>query len=78
MALFLAPRLVGAGVPIVESLGLDWKSPIKLASLEIHKLDPDVFIAADVVDPGKLRHSSQDIKQVESRVHWHRRRSRQG
>jgi diaminohydroxyphosphoribosylaminopyrimidine deaminase/5-amino-6-(5-phosphoribosylamino)uracil reductase len=78
VALFLAPRLVGSGVPIVEGPGLDWKRPIKLGSLNTQTLGLDVLITADVIDPGKLRHGPQGIKQVESRVHWHRRRSRQG
>jgi diaminohydroxyphosphoribosylaminopyrimidine deaminase / 5-amino-6-(5-phosphoribosylamino)uracil reductase len=58
VAIFLAPRLVGCGVPIVESRGLDWRNPAKLGPLEIEKLGPDVLITADVVDPGKARHSS--------------------
>ena len=57
VAVFLAPRLVGSGVPIVESAGLDWTCPAKLGPFEIHKLGPDVLLTADVVDPGKPRHS---------------------
>ncbi len=58
VALFLAPRLAGSGVPIVEGRGLDWNHPTKLGQLEIQTLGPDILITADVVDPGKLRQSS--------------------
>jgi diaminohydroxyphosphoribosylaminopyrimidine deaminase/5-amino-6-(5-phosphoribosylamino)uracil reductase len=78
VALFLAPRLVGSGVPIVEGAGLDWKRPIKLGSLQTQILGPDILITADVAHPGGLRHGPIDIKQAEPRVHRHRRRSRQG
>jgi len=78
VALFLAPRLVGSGVPIVEGEGLDWKRPIKLDSLQTQMLGPDILITADVVDPGRLRHGPLEIKQAASRVHRYRRRSRQG
>lgn len=57
VALFLAPRLVGRGVPIVESLGLDWRNPAKLGSFDIESLGPDILITADVVDPGQARPS---------------------
>lgn len=57
VALFLAPRLVGRGVPIVESRGLDWEAPAKLGPLEVEKLGADVLIRADVIDPGKIRRS---------------------
>ncbi len=58
VAVFLAPRLVGCGVPIVESLGLDWENPARLGPLEIEKLGSDVLFTADVIEPGKARHSS--------------------
>lgn len=61
VALFLAPRLVGHGVPIVEGAGLDWKYPARLGPLKVEALGPDVLITADVTDPGKARHSSQII-----------------
>lgn len=59
VAIFLAPRLVGHGVPVVEGAGLDWKHPAKLGPLTVEALDPDVLITADVIDPGKTRQSSQ-------------------
>lgn len=58
VALFLAPRLVGHGVPIVESAGLDWSYPAKLGPIAIEPLGPDVLLTADVIDPGKPRHAS--------------------
>jgi diaminohydroxyphosphoribosylaminopyrimidine deaminase/5-amino-6-(5-phosphoribosylamino)uracil reductase len=58
LALFLAPRLVGRGVPIVESAGLDWNYPAKLGPLTVEVLGRDLLITADVMDPGKPRPSS--------------------
>jgi diaminohydroxyphosphoribosylaminopyrimidine deaminase/5-amino-6-(5-phosphoribosylamino)uracil reductase len=58
VALFLAPRLVGHGVPIVESAGLDWNYPAKLGPLGVEALGRDVLITGDVIDPGKTRRSS--------------------
>jgi diaminohydroxyphosphoribosylaminopyrimidine deaminase / 5-amino-6-(5-phosphoribosylamino)uracil reductase len=78
VAVFLAPRLVGHGVPVVEGPGLEWKSPTRLGSPEIQHLGPDVLITADVIDHGRRRQRPQTTKQANSRVHWHRRRSRQG
>lgn len=60
VALFLAPRLVGHGVPVVEGAGLDWRYPAKLGPFKVEALGPDVLITADVIDPGKHRHSSQE------------------
>jgi len=62
VALFLAPRLVGRGVPVVESAGLDWKHPAKLGPFQVEALGPDVLITADVIDPGKARHASSKIR----------------
>jgi diaminohydroxyphosphoribosylaminopyrimidine deaminase/5-amino-6-(5-phosphoribosylamino)uracil reductase len=59
VAVFLAPRLVGHGVPVVEGAGLDWSYPAKLGPLKVEALGPDVLIRADVIDAGKARHSSQ-------------------
>jgi diaminohydroxyphosphoribosylaminopyrimidine deaminase/5-amino-6-(5-phosphoribosylamino)uracil reductase len=78
VALFLAPRLVGLGVPIVEGRGLDWTKPTRLGPLEVQKLGSDLLVTADVIDAGKVRHGSQVSKQEKSRVHRHRRRSWQG
>jgi diaminohydroxyphosphoribosylaminopyrimidine deaminase / 5-amino-6-(5-phosphoribosylamino)uracil reductase len=59
VALFLAPRLVGHGVPVVEGAGLDWNHPAKLGPLNVEALGPDLLVTADVIDAGKARHSSQ-------------------
>jgi diaminohydroxyphosphoribosylaminopyrimidine deaminase/5-amino-6-(5-phosphoribosylamino)uracil reductase len=57
VALFLAPRLVGAGVPIVEGWGLDWRNPAKLGALSVEAIGDDILLTADVIDRGKRRHS---------------------
>jgi len=38
VAFFLAPRLVGAGRPIVEGTGLDWRTPLRLGPLQVHAI----------------------------------------
>lgn len=57
VALFLAPRLVGAGVPIVEGVGLDWRKPTTLGPLVARALGDDVLLTADVITRGRRRHS---------------------
>jgi diaminohydroxyphosphoribosylaminopyrimidine deaminase/5-amino-6-(5-phosphoribosylamino)uracil reductase len=57
VALFLAPRLVGAGVSIVEGAGLDWRAPATLGPLSVRVLGDDVLLTADVVDRGRRRRS---------------------
>jgi diaminohydroxyphosphoribosylaminopyrimidine deaminase / 5-amino-6-(5-phosphoribosylamino)uracil reductase len=57
VAVFLAPRLVGSGVPIVEGRGLDWQCPAKLGPLSIRRLGDDILLTADVVTQGQRRHS---------------------
>jgi riboflavin biosynthesis pyrimidine reductase len=54
VAVFLAPRLVGAGRPIVQGHGLDWRNPLRLGPLEVHAIGEDVLLQADVIGP-KLR-----------------------
>ena len=54
VAFFLAPRLVGAGRPIVQGHGLDWRNPLRLGPLEVHAIGEDVLLQADVIGP-KLR-----------------------
>ena len=54
VAFFIAPRLVGAGRPIVEGRGLDWRTPLRLGPLEICTIGEDVLVQADVLGP-KLR-----------------------
>jgi len=54
VAFFLAPRLVGAGRPIVEGRGLDWRSPLRLGPLDVRAIGQDILVQADVLGP-KLR-----------------------
>ena len=55
VALFLAPRLVGSGVPVVEGTGLDWCKPATLGPLSVRALGDDLLITADVVTRGIRR-----------------------
>jgi diaminohydroxyphosphoribosylaminopyrimidine deaminase/5-amino-6-(5-phosphoribosylamino)uracil reductase len=55
IAVFLAPRLVGAGVPIVEGRGLDWRKPAGLGPISVQRLGNDILLTADVVDRGQRR-----------------------
>ena len=54
VAFFLAPSLVGAGRPIVQGRGLDWRNPLRLGPLEVHAIGEDVLLQADVIG-AKLR-----------------------
>ena len=53
VALFLAPRLVGSGVPIVEGPGLDWRKPATLGPISVRALGDDILLTADVVNRGR-------------------------
>jgi len=55
MAVFLAPRLVGSGVPVVEGLGLDWRKPATLGPISIRAIGEDVLLTADVITRGRRR-----------------------
>jgi diaminohydroxyphosphoribosylaminopyrimidine deaminase/5-amino-6-(5-phosphoribosylamino)uracil reductase len=55
VAVFLAPRLVGSGVPVVEGRGLDWRKPATLGPLSVRALGEDVLLTADVVTRGQRR-----------------------
>lgn len=55
VAVFLAPRLVGAGVPIVQGRGLDWRKPAVLGPLSLCGLGGDILLTADVVSRGQRR-----------------------
>jgi diaminohydroxyphosphoribosylaminopyrimidine deaminase/5-amino-6-(5-phosphoribosylamino)uracil reductase len=57
VAFFLAPSLVGAGRPIVQGRGLDWRNPLRLGPIEVHAIGEDVLLQADVINP-KLRRRS--------------------
>jgi diaminohydroxyphosphoribosylaminopyrimidine deaminase/5-amino-6-(5-phosphoribosylamino)uracil reductase len=59
VAIFLAPKLVGAGVPIVKGSGLDWRKPAGLGPLTIQQLGDDVLLTGDVVDRGQRRRPYQ-------------------
>jgi diaminohydroxyphosphoribosylaminopyrimidine deaminase/5-amino-6-(5-phosphoribosylamino)uracil reductase len=56
VAFFLAPRLVGAGRPIVQGRGLDWRTPLRLGPLEVRAIGEDVLLQADVIGPKLRRH----------------------
>lgn len=55
VALFLAPRLVGSGVPVVEGRGLDWRKPATLGPISVRALGEDLLLTADVVTQGQRR-----------------------
>jgi len=55
IAVFLAPRLAGAGVPIVEGRGLDWRKPARLGPISVRELGGDLLLTAEVVDRGQRR-----------------------
>jgi len=55
VAFFFAPRLVGAGRPIVEGSGLDWRAPLELGPFEVRALGKDVLLVADVLSHGSRR-----------------------
>jgi len=57
VAFFLAPSLVGAGRPIVQGRGLDWRNPLRLGPIEVHAIGEDVLLQTDVINP-KLRRRS--------------------
>jgi diaminohydroxyphosphoribosylaminopyrimidine deaminase/5-amino-6-(5-phosphoribosylamino)uracil reductase len=48
VAWFLAPRLAGSGVPVVEGPGLDWRFPIVLAGPVVRQIGDDLLVTADV------------------------------
>jgi diaminohydroxyphosphoribosylaminopyrimidine deaminase/5-amino-6-(5-phosphoribosylamino)uracil reductase len=51
VAWFLAPRLAGAGVGIVQGSGLDWRSPIVLGPPTTRAVGDDLLVTADVLVP---------------------------
>ena len=55
VAVFLAPRLVGAGVPIVAGTGLDWRKPARLGPIAVRAVGDDLLLTADVLDRGQRR-----------------------
>jgi diaminohydroxyphosphoribosylaminopyrimidine deaminase/5-amino-6-(5-phosphoribosylamino)uracil reductase len=55
VAVFLAPKLVGSGVPIVEGAGLDWRKPAALGPITLRALGSDLLLTADVVERGQRR-----------------------
>jgi len=63
VAFFVAPSLVGAGRPIAEGPGLDWRTPLKLGPFEVCTVGEDVLLQADVLG-SKLRRRSQGLNQT--------------
>jgi diaminohydroxyphosphoribosylaminopyrimidine deaminase/5-amino-6-(5-phosphoribosylamino)uracil reductase len=57
VAMFLAPRLVGSGVPVVEGPGLDWRKPAILGPLSVRAIGEDILLTADVMTRGQRRRS---------------------
>jgi diaminohydroxyphosphoribosylaminopyrimidine deaminase/5-amino-6-(5-phosphoribosylamino)uracil reductase len=57
VAWFLAPRLAGAGVGVVQGDGLDWSSPIVLGPPATRVVGDDLLVTADVIDSGAIRGS---------------------
>jgi diaminohydroxyphosphoribosylaminopyrimidine deaminase / 5-amino-6-(5-phosphoribosylamino)uracil reductase len=55
VAWFLAPRLAGSGVPVVEGPGLDWRSPLILTPPIVRPVGRDLLVTADVVTNGRSR-----------------------
>src|SRR5204862_1245144 len=49
VAWFLAPRLAGGGVPIVEGPGLDWGAPLVLTLPTVRPVGQDLLVTAEVV-----------------------------
>lgn len=52
VAWFVAPRLAGAGVGVVQGGGLDWSSPIVLGPPTTRVVGGDLLITADVLADG--------------------------
>jgi diaminohydroxyphosphoribosylaminopyrimidine deaminase/5-amino-6-(5-phosphoribosylamino)uracil reductase len=55
VAWFLAPRLAGGGVPIVEGPGLDWGAPLVLTPPTVRPVGQDLLVTAEVVDDVRRR-----------------------
>jgi diaminohydroxyphosphoribosylaminopyrimidine deaminase / 5-amino-6-(5-phosphoribosylamino)uracil reductase len=63
VAFFVAPSLVGAGRPVAEGPGLDWRTPLKLGPFEVCTVGEDVLLQADVLG-SKLRRRSQGLNKT--------------
>jgi diaminohydroxyphosphoribosylaminopyrimidine deaminase / 5-amino-6-(5-phosphoribosylamino)uracil reductase len=48
VALFLAPRLQGGGVPIAAGPALPWDAPLRLGPPRVEQIAGDILLAADV------------------------------
>jgi diaminohydroxyphosphoribosylaminopyrimidine deaminase/5-amino-6-(5-phosphoribosylamino)uracil reductase len=53
VAWFLAPKLAGSGVPIVEGPGLDWRSLLVLTPPTVRTVGQDLLVTAEVVPDGR-------------------------
>jgi diaminohydroxyphosphoribosylaminopyrimidine deaminase / 5-amino-6-(5-phosphoribosylamino)uracil reductase len=51
VALFLAPRLQGGGVPIAAGPALPWGAPLRLGPPRVEQIAGDILLAADVETP---------------------------
>jgi diaminohydroxyphosphoribosylaminopyrimidine deaminase/5-amino-6-(5-phosphoribosylamino)uracil reductase len=50
IAWFLAPRLAGAGVSIVQGGGLDWRFPVALGPPTTRIVGNDLLVTAEAVE----------------------------
>jgi diaminohydroxyphosphoribosylaminopyrimidine deaminase/5-amino-6-(5-phosphoribosylamino)uracil reductase len=55
VAWFMAPRLAGQGVPVVEGPGLDWRSPLLLTPPTVRLVGQDLLVTAEVVADDRRR-----------------------
>jgi diaminohydroxyphosphoribosylaminopyrimidine deaminase / 5-amino-6-(5-phosphoribosylamino)uracil reductase len=56
VALFFAPRLLGAGIPISAGLGRPLERALRLGPLTARTVGEDLYVTADVVRPGGAGH----------------------
>jgi diaminohydroxyphosphoribosylaminopyrimidine deaminase/5-amino-6-(5-phosphoribosylamino)uracil reductase len=49
VAWFLAPKLAGGGVPVVEGPGLDWRALLALTPPTVRAVGRDLLVTAEVV-----------------------------
>ncbi len=49
VAWFIAPRLAGGGVPVVQGPGLGWNQPLRLTPPSVRRVGQDLLLTADVV-----------------------------
>jgi diaminohydroxyphosphoribosylaminopyrimidine deaminase/5-amino-6-(5-phosphoribosylamino)uracil reductase len=59
VAWFLAPKLAGSGVPVVDGPGLDWRSLLVLTPPAVRAVGQDLLITADVVSNGRRKRRAE-------------------